>query len=276
MKYIRYYFLILFLAGIPGIFLNYQGFELFSADRLSLSSGQYSAGHHDSRLRVLFNQPHIPAYPSLRSLKYLKLGYEAGIIGGTSHSLTNIGTGLPSFLGTHWETTSINAGAFFRYRFDLDWAVSTSFHYARMHSADSLAPQETARYKRDFYFNNQIFELNAVIEYYLPSLSYLSSWDIYGFIGAGIFHHDPDLTVPDPDNYEKESYSNIQPVIPMGFGVIYAINENLRIAVDIGHRKTFTDYIDGFTRPASDKNDAYFLGSLKISYFFTPIRFIPY
>lgn len=276
MKNIRYFFVILFLAGIPVIFSPQPGCGLLAGDFSPSGISHFSGvdGLRSSSSSV-FGQPP-PTYPSLYSLLFLRLGYDVGILAGTSHSLTNIGTGLPSFMGTHWETTDLNAGAFFRYRFDLRWAVTTSFHYARMHAADSLAPTETARFRRDFYFNNEIFELNVVLEHFLPPRTYTTPWDIYGFVGFGVFHHDPDLTVPDPDNYEKESFSQIQPAIPMGVGVMYALNENFRIAFDIGHRITFTDHIDGFSRPASDADDAYFLGSLRVSYFFTPRRFIPY
>ncbi len=276
MKNIRYCFLIIFLAGFPVVFSGHAGDGLFSGNSSFSGVTSFSdAGHLKGGSASLFSQPP-PLYPSLYSLLFLRLGYEVGILGGTSHSLTNIGTGLPSFMGTHWETTDLNAGAFFRYRFDLRWAVTSSFHYARMHAADSLAPEETARFRRDFYFNNEIFELSVTIEHFLPHYSYTSPWDIYGFIGFGVFYHDPQLTVPNPETYEEETFSKIQPAIPMGVGVIYTLNENFRIAFDIGHRKTFTDYIDGFTRPASDYNDAYFMGSLRVSYFFTPLRFIPY
>ncbi len=215
---------------------------------------------------------------SLRSLTYMELGFEAGIIAGTSHSLTNIGTGRPSFLGTHWETTDLNAGAFARYRFHPRWALNSSFHYARIHSADSLSGEGSGRYSRDFYFENQIFELNLTGEYFIASLFPAHPVDVYGFLGLAFFYHDPDLTVPDPPpaNYTEETYSHMQVAVPMGMGIIYRINENYRLGFDVGHRITFTDHLDGFSRPYSDDNDAYFLGSLRLSYFFTPHRYIPY
>ncbi len=272
----RYILLVILLFVYPLIYHNDIGFLVYSGDSQSLMVDRHT------ELSVLSgsSQPPFPERlrplePSLREI-YMHRGFEVGLIAGTSHQLTDIGTGMYTFLGTHWQTTDLNAGVFGRYHFNDRWAINSSFHYARIHAADSLAPKESARYRRDFYYNNQIYELNVKAEYYFRSIFYYSPFRLYGFLGAAVFYHNPDLTVPDPENFEEESYSLIQPAIPMGLGISYKYNENLRIGFDIGHRVTFTDYLDGFTRPAGPANDAYFLGSLKISYFFRDKTYIPY
>ncbi len=253
------------------------GFEAYSNNSQPPMGKSSSSIRAESRSTPPFGQPRGPLRESLRSMMQ-KQDFELGIIAGTSHSLTNIGTGRPSFMGTHWETTDLNAGLFARYHFHDNWAINSAFHYARIHSADSLSGEGSGRYSRGFYFSNQIFELNLKGEFFIPELLRNYPWDIYGYLGVAVFYHDPDLHVPDPppSNHTEESYSNIQPAIPMGVGVIYTINDNFRFGFDIGHRITFTDYLDGFSRPYSDGNDAYFLGSFKLSYFFGETRMIPY
>ncbi len=280
MKFIRLLFLIALLSGLPELFLSSYSFEAYSSNARPPMSDRRESYRPQSqgRSRPPLTGRRRPLQRSLRSRYMQQQGFEVGLLGGTSHSLTNIGTGKPSFLGTHWETTDLNVGVFSKYRINDLWAVNASFHYVRIHSADSLAPENTARYTRDFYFENQIFEFSVRTEFFVPVLLDNYPIEVYGYLGLGAFYHNPDLTVPNPDNFEEPSYSLIQPVIPMGIGLAYPINRNFRIGLDIGHRLTFTDYLDGFSRPASDSNDAYFLGSLRVSYFFgdRQRRFIPY
>ena len=276
---IRLFLLIILLTGLPEVFVLDFGFEAYSNNSQPPMSDRRGRirPNTPSRSRPPLTGRRKPLQRSIRSRLMQQEGIEAGIIGGTAHSLTNIGTGKTSFMGTHWETTDINLGVFGRYRIDNLWAVSSSFHYVRIHSADSLAPG-TSRYNRDFYFENQIFELSVKGEFYIPVVFDAFPVDVYGFLGVGIFYHNPKLTVPDPENFEKDSYNLIQPAIPMGIGIVYLINENFKIGFDVGHRMTFTDYLDGFSRTASDAHDSYFLGSIRVSYFFgdSHRRFRPY
>lgn len=272
----RYILLIILLFILPLIYQYDSGFIVFSGNSQSFMMDRHTVLHTlASSSQPPYPGPLRPLEPTLREM-YMHKGFEVGVIAGTSHQLTDIGTGMYTFMGTHWQTTDLNAGVFGRYHFNNRWAINSSFHYARIHAADSLAPKESARYRRGFYYNNQIYELNVKGEYYFRRIFYDSPFRLYGFLGAAIFYHNPDLTVPDPENFEQDSYSLIQPAIPMGLGISYHYNENLRIGFDIGHRVTFTDYLDGFTRPAGPGDDAYFLASLKVSYFFGYQMFIPY
>ena len=213
-----------------------------------------------------------PLQLSRRSMLMQQLGWDAGFNIGTSHSLTDVsGNSVeqrPSFLNTQWQTTSINAGAFARYKFHDMFAARASFNYGRIHGADSLADGRT----RDFYFDNNIFELAVVGEVYVPRGSWNQNFNIYGFLGIGGFYHNPNLTIPEHINIQLDDFNKIQPAIPMGIGAYYALPDNIRIGYEIGWRKLFFDYLDGFTRPASRGNDSYYFSTIKISYFFPDTR----
>ncbi len=215
-----------------------------------------------------------PLTPSRRALSLRDLGWEIGGNIGTSHSLTDVsGTSVdqrPSFLNTQWSTTSLNLGGFARYRFNPLFAVKTSLNYGRVHGADSLAEGRT----RDFYFDNNIIELALIYEVYVPTISLNFPFSLYGFIGLAGFYHNPNLTVPNPPphDFTEDEFSNFQPAIPMGIGFNYTINREWKIGYEVGWRKTFFDYLDGFTRPWSRGSDSYYFGTVKVSYFLEQTR----
>ncbi|MFW6227237.1 MAG: hypothetical protein ACOC31_03950, partial [Bacteroidota bacterium] len=163
-----------------------------------------------------------PLRPSRRALALRSLGWEVGGNLGTAHSLTDVsGTSIdqrPSFLNTQWSTTSMNVGAFARYRFHSLFAVKTSLNYGRVHGADSIAGRN-----RDFYFDNNVVELAVTYEVYIPASSFNFPLDLYGFIGLAGFYHNPNLTITDPapPDFTWDDYSSYQPAIPMGLGFNY-------------------------------------------------------
>ncbi len=209
-----------------------------------------------------------PIAPSLRSLATEKLGWEVGGNIGTSYSLTDVsGSSIdqrPSFLNTQWNTLSLNVAGYGRYRFHELFAVTASFNYGRVNGADSIAGRS-----RNFYFKNNILELAVLYEVYAPLSIPNFPLSVYGFLGLAAFYHNPDLTVPNPAPFDFtwDEYSKIQPAIPMGIGFNYAVTRDIKIGYEVGWRKTFFDYLDGFTRPWSKGSDSYYFASLTFSYF---------
>jgi hypothetical protein len=216
-----------------------------------------------------------PIAPSRRTLFYNPSGWEFGAGGGVAYSLTDAsGTSLDkkaSFLNTQWSTADLNTGFFARYKIDRISAVNTTFHYARINGADSLAGRT-----RGFYFSNQIMELAVRYEVFVPFPA-LIPVDLYGFIGAAAFYHNPVLYVPNPApaDFTRDEYSLIQPAMPVGFGISYSYNDFIKIGYEMGWRKTFFDHLDGFTRPWSKGNDSYYFNSLNFT-FVLPARRSPW
>jgi len=209
-----------------------------------------------------------PLRQSRRSQALGQYGWEVGGNIGTSLSLTEVsGTSVdqkPSFLNSQWNATRLNIGGFGRYRFNNILAVRGSVNYGRMSGADSLASGR----ERNFAFTNNIFELGVVGEVYAPKSSSSFPLDFYGFLGFAGFYHNPQLQVPEPipNDFTLDSYSNIQAAIPVGIGINYMLANGIKVGYEIGYRKLFTDYLDGFTRPYSQGNDAYYFTSVKITY----------
>lgn len=199
-------------------------------------------------------------------------GWEVGFNLGTSHSLTEIGGSRDVSRGfvfdTQFETTSINFGVFGKYRFNELIAATAGFNYGHIHGADSLSPIESSRYARGFSFENNIYELSVRGEAYTPPLIPFVPLDFFGYIGIAGFYHDPILRVPNPEQYEFEEFNNFAVALPIGLGASYTLLRNYKISLDIGWRKTFTNYLNGFTRPASQGYNSYYFTALKFSYSF--------
>ena len=59
------------------------------------------------------------------------------------------------------------------------------------------------------------------------------------------------------------------PVVPVGAGVRYSLNERFSLTAETSYRLSFTDYLDGFSKAAnSNKNDHYLSHSVGVVYSF--------
>lgn len=111
--------------------------------------------------------------------------------------------------------------------------------------------------QRNLDFKTKILDWELTAQYSLFSLND-RWWTPYVFAGIGAFHFNPytkdsagHKTFLKPLSTEGEgfiagvkNYKLTQLSIPFGFGAEYSLNEDMRIGLEFGYRKTFTDYID--------------------------------
>jgi len=121
--------------------------------------------------------------------------------------------------------------------------------------------------QRNLNFQTKLFEWEFSAQYSLFSLND-KWWTPYLFAGIGIFHFNPytkdsagnkvflkplstegEGFTPGVNNYKLTGLS-----LPVGFGFTYALNEDMRLGLEFGYRKTFTDYIDDVSKNYADKN----------------------
>jgi hypothetical protein len=123
---------------------------------------------------------------------------------------------------------------------------------------------------RNLNFETSIIELSAVGEYYLSNL-YNRRYSPYGFAGLAVYHFNPyTYNVGNTKVFlkplstegegltgypDRKPYSLTQLAIPFGGGIKYVINDNLRIGLELGLRKLFTDYLDDVSTTYADPND---------------------
>jgi hypothetical protein len=120
---------------------------------------------------------------------------------------------------------------------------------------------------RNLNFTSPITDVELGLEYDFLSL-YQYRLTPYVFAGVSVFHFNP-WTVDDSGHkvylqpigtegegfYDgRKKYDLTQMAIPFGGGFKYAINNNVRIGIEVGLRKLFTDYLDDVSNSYVDKS----------------------
>jgi opacity protein-like surface antigen len=145
--------------------------------------------------------------------------------------------------------------------------LRAGFTFAKVSGADSLAKKEDVRL-RNLSFQSNISEFSAVAEINTFDMDY-KTWSPYIFGGLAVFHFDP-YTYDQQNNkvylkplgtegqgipgYQKP-YALTQLALPFGGGIKYNISDNVRITLEVGLRKLFTDYLDDVSGNYADPND---------------------
>lgn len=162
------------------------------------------------------------------------------------------------------------AGTVF-YRANISKIVSfrTSLTGGKLAASDKR-PLDAFATQRASSFNLFVLEASTVFEYHF--LDWRDSqrrlrFTPYLFAGFSLF-------VLSGNAEKNAEYSNVQPAIPFGGGVKYVINPKWYVAVELGIRKTFFDYLDNISDgDLSVKNYQYGNRYDNDTYFFTGITF---
>jgi|LauGreDrversion4_2_1035121.scaffolds.fasta_scaffold214334_1 hypothetical protein len=169
----------------------------------------------------------------------------------------------------------------YRYRALKFLAFRADFNYMRVYGSDELT-QEPVRNNRNLSFRSPITEISALVEvtsqittignrYHIKKTLKrrykASSQYIYGFIGIGVFHFNPQALYNgswvnlQPLSTEGQglpggpkAYRKISTCIPFGFGYRLNLSRKLTLGLEYNFRKTTTDYIDDVSGVYYDKN----------------------
>lgn len=167
-----------------------------------------------------------------------------------------------------------------RYRKGRYWGFKGGFYWGQVWGYDYLT-QEKYRNNRNLHFKSNIFEFSLMTEFYFtkerPGHIYkykkLKGWrhidaQFYMMGGIGGFYFNPKAAyngvwIPlQPLGTEGQGiktgmkkYSRVSVCIPVGIGVKYALDRRWGIGLEVGMRKTFTDYIDDVSTVYYDANE---------------------
>ncbi len=142
-----------------------------------------------------------------------------------------------------------------RYDFTEHIAARTFFSITSLHADDkngTLSMQQ-----RNLNFKSKIFDWELAGQYNFFSFND-KWWTPYVFAGIGVFHFNPytndssgTKSFLKPLSTEGQgftagvkNYSLWQFMVPVGIGAEYSLNEDMRLGLEFGYRKTFTDYLD--------------------------------
>ena len=185
-----------------------------------------------------------------------------------------------NYANGHWTGVRPSLGVDLTWRYSPRFSFRGSLAYSRLHGEDSKTnidftnaniemDSEGARFGRNASFHNNIIELKAdvIIDLFENRRNLWSKvkWTPYMALGLGLIYSNP------MGRYGGESYnlrklgtegqllnggkpySPLQFVIPISVGVRYKLNTSMDIALEIGARMTFTDFLDDVSGNYADK-----------------------
>jgi hypothetical protein len=148
------------------------------------------------------------------------------------------------------------------------FSIRTGLTLAKIAGADSLSDRPEL-VGRNLSFQSKITEFSVLGEYNIFNIEDIR-WTPYIFGGLALFHFNPftydsiqtkvylqPLSTEGQglQGYPEKPYKLTQLAIPFGAGVKYAISDRVQIGLEVGLRKTFTDYLDDVSSGYADPAD---------------------
>ncbi|WP_400192433.1 DUF6089 family protein [Hymenobacter sp. B81] len=188
-------------------------------------------------------------------------------VGASLNAMNYFGdiTPKPSIASFRFAATRPNLGFTFTHRFAPRISGRVGLSYGRItgddaKAADDTDPDAKYRYTRNMNFRNDILEVSAVGIFDLIENrnNYLKRPDFvpYVFGGVAFYRHNPKAADAN-GNYVRlqplgtegqratgDTYSLNGISLPFGGGVRYKLNKSFDLGLEIGWRKTFSDYLD--------------------------------
>lgn len=127
----------------------------------------------------------------------------------------------------------------------------------KLEGGDQWSGSTFQKQNRNLSFQSALTEFSLIGELTVFNLNNIR-WSPYAFGGVAVFHFNPFVR----DSGEKvflrplategqglpswpvKTYSLTQIAIPFGGGVKFVLNDNIRLGVELGMRRLFTDYLD--------------------------------
>lgn len=147
--------------------------------------------------------------------------------------------------------------------------IRAGFTYSIVGGADRFSDDSALR-ARNLAFETHISEFSLIGEYYIFNLDE-QKFSPYLFGGLAVFHFNPyayngttERVFLKPLSTEgqglsaypdRKPYALTQLALPFGAGVKYAFNDRIRLGLELGLRKLFTDYLDDVSASYADPAD---------------------
>jgi Domain of unknown function (DUF6089) len=193
---------------------------------------------------------------TLYAQKYFSGRNELGWTAGMSNYHGDLSHGINS------KGFKPSGGAYYKYNMSSHFAYRLQFSYLKIQGTDVGDPNYAVR---NLSFQTEIWELGNIFEFNFQPFGTNygdNTWTPYFFSGLNAFVFDPsrleneDINLRDlKTEGQKRKYSQLQPSVPIGFGIKAMSNPKKQkgvwiLGIEGSWRKTFTDNLD-------DVNDAY-------------------
>jgi len=150
------------------------------------------------------------------------------------------------------------AGLTVSYEMSEHWSLRGGFTFTKLYGHDKYNSKDYLQ-ARNLSFSTSVSELSVVGEYATFNLM-KKRFTPYLFGGVSLFHYNPytfdaagakvflkPLSTEGQglSGYpQSKSYSLTQVALPFGGGLRYAVNDDVRVGLELGIRKLFTDHLD--------------------------------
>jgi hypothetical protein len=142
--------------------------------------------------------------------------------------------------------------------------IRTQFTAGKISGTDKLNPLTAIR---NLNFTSSVTEVQVAAEYYLRDMSEYAV-SPYLFAGIAAYHFNPSTKDTSGKKYflqplstegqgfvaNRQPYKLTQFAIPFGGGIKLALSENIRVGIEFGIRKLFTDHLDDVSTTYVDPN----------------------
>lgn len=181
---------------------------------------------------------------------------EAGIMLGVSSYKGDLS-------GSLFNTNFLNLafGGHFRHYYNNHWALKLGVNYGTI-SADDAESNDPFQLYRNLSFRSRVLEMEGQFEFsFFPyqTANDRTLGSPYLFIGLAVYKFNPKALLNDdwielqplgtegqgttayPD---RKQYKKVQLSIPFGGGYKFRLSDRFGLALEVGARRTFTDYLD--------------------------------
>lgn len=183
-------------------------------------------------------------------------GFEAGIMVGASNYLGDLSANSSK---VYLQESHLAGGIFGRLNIGAAISVKLGVNYAKISGNDQNATNPGIR-ERNLNFRSNLYEASLTGEWnilgYNP-YNYYRTFSPYVFGGIALYQFNPKTdylgasvalqtlgTEGQGLSGFEAPYQLTQLAIPMGIGFKFALNDLWNLGLEIGARKTFTDYLD--------------------------------
>lgn len=185
--------------------------------------------------------------------------FQAGIVLGTTNYKGDLDDNFAL------KFTKPGLGGYLAYKFHPNLRVQAHLNQGWMGASDEKAAEDVPRTRRNLSFTSPLTELALTLRYDFFGNSrqykYRTGFSPYLYGGVAVFRFNPKAEIDgqtynlqplgtegqfldDPNGIYADPYKRVQISLPMGLGIRVKLNEKLDLNLEMGARKTFTDYLD--------------------------------